>query len=207
MRKVILCAVLFVVPALAGAQTYGPDVLTGGSTNAETYYNASFVPDYVVDNNTATRWASTNNGLPEWWLYDLATSSNFKSVDKVRIYGFSDVDGGTPAGFVLSGSTDYSTWIGLTTSTVTAWNTWEEFTFDNPNTYRYYKIDINTDTRASDDIATMWEVEMMECTDCAAASSTFTTSTMISAPGPNIAGLVLLAMGVNIIGFLWLIFS
>lgn len=174
MRKVILFALIFFIPILVSAETYGSDFLTGGTASAEAPYGAPFDVENAVDNNTATRWASTNNGLPEWWKYDLGTSTT-KSADKVRIYGFSDGDGGTPAQFSVQGSNDNSTWLDLSTSTITSWNTWSEFTFSNPNSYRYYRIFVSTDGRAVDDINTWWETEMMECTDCGGGSSATST--------------------------------
>lgn len=176
MRKVIILFAFF-LPAISFAQTYGPNILTGGTATAETEYNATFSADKAVDGNDATRWASTDNTLPEWWKYDLGTSTT-KTIEKIRMFVYSDVDGGSPKDFTIQGSNNNIDWTDIATTTAANSNSYQNFEFTNLNAYRYYRINITSDYRATDNFESFWEILGYEDISSTTTSTvTFSTTT------------------------------
>lgn len=175
MRHAALILVLvFSVPALASANTYGANFLTGGtasSSGEEIGYEA----DKAFDANTATRWGGDNPQTSWWLLYDLGTATATAAKWSATIY----VQGETSY-FLKTvgvyGSDDNITYNFLTTSTVEntgADASTQEFEFDNTTAYRYYKFYF-PDTYY-ENFNSVKEIGGYECTDCGATSTASTT--------------------------------
>ena len=158
------------------------DTASSGSASASST-DALNTPDEAFDNNS-TEWWGTNNVLPGWLKYDL-WSWNADRVNKYTLYRNSSQPGNwwasdSPRDWRFEWSNNNSDWTVLDTqiNQVIQWDTPKsEYTFENSNTYRYYRLYI-TDSNASDgsDWANITEVEFINDWLSAATSSSWTVS-------------------------------
>ena len=143
------------------------DTATTGVASASST-DALNTPDEAFDNNL-TEWWGTNNVLPAWLKYDLG-SGNSDTVNKYTIYRSSWQPwywwaSDSPRDWRFEGSNDNNNWTILDTQTdqYITWDTpKQEYSFNNANSYRYYRLYI-TDSNASDgsDWASITEVELI----------------------------------------------
>jgi len=140
--------------------TYGSNVLTGGTASASAEYNATYVASKAVDGDASTtRWATSNGALPGWWRYDLGVGVT-KTVQKV---GFILNSTERTHYFTISGSSNGTAWTMLYSGNGANNTSWQYYTFDNVNAYRYYRIDVFTIYAGS--VASLSEIQMYERTD------------------------------------------
>jgi len=146
--------------AYSGDGTYCSNFITGGTASADSYVGA-LTPDLAADGNTATRWTSAITTLPHYWIYDLGSGIT-KIANKLRIYKYVDGNGAIIKDFTLQGSIDGSNYDVIYAGQCTSsGNEWQDFTFSNPNAYRYYKINVTTNYRA-DGYVGFYEIQMMQ---------------------------------------------
>ena len=125
------------------------NVFTGGTATAGNYFGTN-PPANAVDDNTFTKWYGTTPST-SWWKYDLGSGNN-KTVSKIDMYvidGIRDFD--------IGASNDDSSWITLHTDIITSsTGQWYSFTFDNVDSYRYYRVFIynsnNSNVRSINEI-------------------------------------------------------
>lgn len=165
MRKIIFF-ILFFLPLISHASTYGSNVLVSGIASASSD-NGSDVSSRAFDANVATWWQSNSGALPQWLKYDLGTSSS-AIFNKITLTIWKDVDGGAVKDFQVLGSNDDVSYSVITTSTASnsADQTALNFFFDeNQVAYRYLKFQIDTNWRV-DNVVIVRELSAYECTDC-----------------------------------------
>jgi len=139
--------------------TYGSNVVTGGTatSNAERVGNPASLS---ADGNTATYLINdgVNGG---WWKYDFGSGVT-KKVRKLRFINLQNV-AYCFGNFNFDGSNDNSNWTTISSGDGDGGKyEWQEFTFSNSTSYRYYRI---IGTAGNDNSTTaffMNEVEMME---------------------------------------------
>lgn len=140
---------------------YTLDILTGGIPSADSYVGAGNESDKACDDNITTIWVSTNTAFPHWWKYDLGIGIT-KIVAKLRIYAWHDFAGTTSKNFTLQGSNNDTDWTVVYTGIVAnIASGWQDFTFTNIISYRYYKVNF-TDNWRGDNWCSIYEFEMME---------------------------------------------
>jgi len=140
---------------------YGSDILTSGTPSADTEHGAGYEADKACDNNETTRWSSNDTAMPHWWKYDLGEGVT-KVVRKLRIRQYKAIDGQIKD-FKLQGSNNDSDWDDIYTGQAANEDTWQDFTFTNTTTYRYYRVWITSSWYATaPNYASTWEFEMKE---------------------------------------------
>lgn len=150
--------------AAAGSGTwYGSDVVAGGTASADSEYDTGYVAAYGCDNDSETRWSSTNTPHPHWWKYDFGEGIT-KTVAKITLK--TDLVGGEDYNikdFTFQGSNDDSDWDTLYTGQHANNGDVQVFTFSNSTPYRYYRIHITNNWYVlSPNWASVTEIEMME---------------------------------------------
>lgn len=178
MRKLIAIILLvstwvFINPRLALAETYGSDILTGGTESCSGTYGAPYTCDAALDNNTSTRWG-TADALPQYLRYDLGAGVSAKPA-RMTITSYDDVNGQGVKEWELWGSNDnFTTTSSIATGTVpdVADGTQSSSTWAPPTTaYRYLHMNFPTNSYRGDADITFYELELMECTSCSAGSA------------------------------------
>jgi hypothetical protein len=125
-----------------GVITYGSNLCTGGTAEADSEYGAGYEAELAFDGSTASYgWNSTNTALPHWVGYALPVA---KAVSKVRTYAYAAY---TFSDWKVQGSNstdvdwDDKSWTDLHT---VSWGTptaqWYEYTFSNTTEYKYYRM-------------------------------------------------------------------
>jgi hypothetical protein len=137
--------------------SYGPDILTGGTVTAS-ISPVGNEASFACDNNEATFWDTGAEACPHWWKYDLGAGVN-KVVRKLRILNYNGF--GMNAG-ILYGSNNDSAYGQIYNIACANNGNWQEFTFANSTSYRYYKIIINSVYFANGHTSDIYEIEMME---------------------------------------------
>ena len=139
-------------------QSYGPDVMTGGTPTASSTHSTSD-PANAVDNDDLTFWSNDGDGPPSWWKYDLG-NGNGKTVRKLRLKPGHGITVRVKD-FTLQGSNNDSDWDVILTGQHANNTDWETYTFANATSYRYYKINVTTSWEGLAWIQ-IFELEMME---------------------------------------------
>ena len=144
---------------------WGSDQCTGGTANADSYYNASYVPSYAFDDNLGTLWDS-GSGFPHWIGYDFG-AGNKKTIERIRVYQ------NTPAEwcstFTIQGSNstdavwDSKSWTNIFTVTSGTHGIWENHVFSNSTNYRFMRLRATSGNDAN--YWGMYEIEMYKCQD------------------------------------------
>ena len=182
MYKIIfILFVGFLFIPTAYAETYGSDITTGATPSCHYALGSPYTASGINDDNNSTRWASSN-GSPsqEYCSLDTADDNGF-DIAKMTIHTYSDVNGQGFKDWELTGSNDNFTST-TTISQGTAINvgdgTTQTFTFtgagENFRYFRLYMPNTYSNSRAS-----FYEIQLMECTDCASTSTTTTDLTNI----------------------------
>ncbi len=142
--------------------TYGSDILSGGTASADSFYDAARNADKACDNNLTSYWQCSAGPppYPHWWKYDLG-DGNEKTVQKLRIKPFYTSSNAYIKDFKLQGSNNDSDWDDLLTDQVANANAWDDFTFSNSTAYRYYRI-YATNNWVGNGWISVYEFEMME---------------------------------------------
>ena len=137
--------------------SYQSDFLTGGTPSADSHYE-TYVASRAFDNNTVTGWLSDAGAFPHWVKYDLGVGIA-KKARKLRLYSWENqIDA-----FKLEGSNDDSVWDELLSGNASAAAQWNEWTFNNPIAYRYYRIYITSNhSGGGDTYGGVMEIELME---------------------------------------------
>jgi hypothetical protein len=175
MRKVAIAIVVFSVPFISFASTYGSNFITGGTPSCDTEFNGSTEACInATDGNTATHWTTTNTGYPHWIAYDLGSGVT-KHMDKVDIYG----NGSYLKNYKFQGSSNGTDWTDLQSGTMSniGVNQWNSYYLDRLSAYRYFRI-YGTDNWDASNYMSMAEWNAYECTDCVATSTDSSTSTL-----------------------------
>ena len=135
----------------------GGDILTGGTASCCSGAND---PELAADNNETTYWHSVISTPGSWWAYDTTDS---KKVRKLRMKAV-NIGGGACGikDWVLYGSNDSSNWTQISSGTQQNNESWQEYTFDNWNSYRYYKLAFPGGSYYSTDRVYIYEIEMHE---------------------------------------------
>ena len=136
--------------------TYHVDFLNDGSATADTTYT-TYVASRAFDNTAGTNWLSTDSAFPHWIKYDLGEGV-VKKARKLRLLP-QDIQ---LEDFTLEGSNDDSNWVQFVSDTATGNTEWQEWEFSNSTAYRYYKITVTSNYSGSDDMAGIFEIELME---------------------------------------------
>jgi len=135
---------------------YQTDFLNDGSATADSTYDI-YVPSRAFDNNEGTGWLSTDTAFPHWIKYDLGVGVA-KKARKLRLLP-QDIQ---LEDFTLEGSNNDSSWVQLVSDTATGVTEWQEWEFNNPTAYRYYKITVTSNQSGADEMAGILEIELME---------------------------------------------
>jgi hypothetical protein len=147
-------------------QTYGSDVLAGGSATASSTYGTAY-PSLACDDDTATSWDSASGeGWPKWWQYDFGAGIT-KTVAKLRMH----LDGASytnekateialKASNTGSFSGEEATLLSAAGLSWSGSDEWKEWTFSNVTAYRYYRVYIVSVVSGS--YTHVQEFEMME---------------------------------------------
>jgi len=138
---------------------YTTDKLTGGTPSADSVTQGAAAN--ACDNNTGTKWETANVALPHWWKYDFGAGVTHR-IEKLRIYPYAYGGNCEIKDFTLQGSNNDSDWDIVFTGTVANSESWQDFTFSNSGSYRYYKVNITTIYRTDVTTAGVREFEMME---------------------------------------------
>jgi len=135
----------------------GGDILTGGTASCCSGAND---PETACDNNESNYWYSVISTPGSWWAYDTTDS---KKVRKLRMKAV-NIGGGACGikDWVLYGSNDNSNWTQISSGTQQNNESWQEYTFDNWNSYRYYKLAFPGGSYYSTDRVYIYEIEMYE---------------------------------------------
>jgi len=136
---------------------YGADFLTGGTPTADSHFDV-YVASRAFDDDTGKGWLSDASAFPHWVKYDLGAGVT-KRARKLRIYSWENqIDA-----FTLEGSNDDSNWTELLADNSSAAAEWNEWTFDNPVNYRYYRVTITSNhSGGGDTYGGVMEIELME---------------------------------------------
>jgi len=135
---------------------YQTDFLNAGTPTADSTYDI-YVPARAFDNNEGTGWLSEDSAFPHWIKYDLGAGV-FKKARKLRLLP-QDIQ---LEDFTLEGSNDNSTWVQFVSDTASGVTEWQEWEFDNPTAYRYYRITVTSNQSEADEMAGILEIELME---------------------------------------------
>jgi len=137
---------------------YQTDFLNGGTATADSNYNVNTVPSKAFDNSTTSYWLSDDSAFPHWIKYNLGAGV-VKTARKLRVFP----EELQAKAFTLEGSKDDSIWVELLADDLTTTAEWNEWTFDNYESYRYYRITVTSNyTGGGDTYAGIYEIEMME---------------------------------------------
>lgn len=139
-----------------GSAGYGTtDLFTGGTASASaqgTAYGGTSLASYACDDNATTHWDTSSvqalNTSP-WWKYDLG-SGNAITAGKLNIdWGDTAVEY-RAAQVTIQGSNDDQNWDTLKIETGISQERYTDstITWDNDNTYRYYKVILYKDNAA-----------------------------------------------------------
>lgn len=134
--------------------------------SADSIWDATFSADKAFDNNETTRWATQQAGsFPHWVKVDLGVGVT-KIARKLRLNIFVYNNKANVKDFKLQGSNDDSDWTDVYTGLAENKEGWQEFIFNNDNSYRYYRVYITSSYRDddADNTASIFEIEMMEAT-------------------------------------------
>jgi len=141
---------------------YSANIIVGGTPSADSVASGWTIEN-ACDGSLATMWVSTNSNYPHWWKYDLGVGKE-KAVEKLRwSTGTPNWQGSAIKDFVLQGSNNDSDWIDVFTAQGinTAAGTWQEWTFENPRLFRYYRLYITSDWNDAYNFCELEEIEMM----------------------------------------------
>jgi len=108
------------------------DVTAIGTQVASNYFGAGYEIANAFDKNETTRWYATGT-VDRWIGLDFTSKKNIR---KFRAY----INDGRFKGFVFEASNDNATWTPLLTGDFPSTTQWNECTFTNENTYRYYRL-------------------------------------------------------------------
>jgi|GEM_PF-1548179 len=137
----------------ASDDTYGSNFFTGGTAAASEGTAAN-----AFDSNPSTLCASgPSDPFPHWVTYDLG-AGNTKTIRKLGLDAFINVNGGYVKDFTLwgsnlsnpSGSND-SDWTLIYTGQHANTGNLEEYTFSNGTAYRHYRIKVTSNWRSFTD--------------------------------------------------------
>ncbi len=140
-----------------------------GTATSSSNLDASNAPLWAFDNNTTTTGWANNNVLPAWLQYDFGIGVA-EQITKYTLYRNASQAGGwsnnnySPKNWTFEGSDNGSTWTILDTETnqvITTWATKQEYSFVNPNYYRYYRINISAVNHASQKWVNITEMELL----------------------------------------------
>lgn len=139
---------------------YSADLLTGGTASADSEFGAGYEAAKACDDNAATKWVSTVTAFPHFWKYDFVVSYIIRQLTIKSPMGTGGI---YLKDFTLQGSINNADWTTVYTGQMANNENVQTFTFDNSNSYRYYKIN-GTSMWNADATTTMqiWECEMME---------------------------------------------
>lgn len=163
MRTLIILGVLF-FPVLAGATTYGSNVLVSGTPSADcTRTSPSEDPDKAFDGNLGTWWNSCSSGFPHYIQYDLGAGI---TATPGKIYlGTDSANNLYVKNFDFKGSNDGTNFFTIYTGLfANPGAQTQEFIFTPTTTeYRYFRIHlIDNDTGGGNTFNEMAEWEMYE---------------------------------------------
>lgn len=144
----------------AHAITYTEDLCTGGTPTAIGYYS-TYTPSKAFDDSTAdgSSWVD-NEGFPVWIQYQFTEA---KQIEKLTVVTEDNGEGQSSKNFLLRGSNNGVDFTTVLDDILTAQaNKYKhEFTFENANSYTYYRLVIEDAWRASV-WCNLFEIEMME---------------------------------------------
>jgi hypothetical protein len=145
---------------LGEINTYGSDILSGGTASGDSNGGAWSNPANAVDNNDGTFGNSTDTIGDHWWRYDLGVG-NEKTVAKMRLKPYVNAWGNSIKDFSIQGSNNDADWDTLYTGQHGNNSNYEDFEFSNTTAYRYYRIYVTT-TWTAHYLVGIFEIEMME---------------------------------------------
>ena len=126
---------------------------TGLTFTASTTYQA-YTASKAFDADLSTYWWSDNAATNEWLKIDLG-AGNEKQVTQTRIYH----DDSTSITGKIQGSNDNNAWTDINSFTHGLNLVWYNDTFSNSNNYRYYRINISSESPIGNWIQIMeWEL-------------------------------------------------
>jgi len=139
---------------------YTADLITGGTTLADSEDSAPYNADKACDDDTGTMWLSAGV-LPHWWQYHFASG---KTIQKITLQSY-DSSGQCIKNFTVNGSNNGSDWsAAIYTGVFANSDTQQSFTFVNSTSYSYYRINVTSVYNGSGNMVAIKEVEMMETT-------------------------------------------
>ena len=163
-----------------GGGSYGSDFCNGGTASADSVYSG-YPSALAFDNDEETFWASQNTAFPHWIKYDLGSGVT-KTARKLRFKPRVIPGGSTVKDFKLQGSNNDSEWTDILTSAAANSETWQEWIFNNPTAYRYYRLYVTSDYNTNYDYCEFFEIELMEWIP----TCTYTLYRQkITSPGPS----------------------
>lgn len=123
----------------------GPNVVTGGTVSAQSYYTGGYEASKAVDgvlqqdDGSTNRWMSSTDGPPWWLKYDFG-SGNEKAIESIGIHHREAASSArAPQDFDIQYSDDDSSWTTLWSVTgETGWGDLEYRRFNNPDTEPSY---------------------------------------------------------------------
>ncbi|MBA7582695.1 hypothetical protein ES708_24631 [subsurface metagenome] len=148
--------------SLYEAGDYSIDLLVDGTPSADSLYPGYFEAYKACDDDNVTRWGSANTDMPHWWKYDFGNGIRY-SITKLTILGNDITYGLRIKDFTLQGSNNDIDWTIIYTGVQANNTNVQTYTFDNDETYRYYKINITSNHDTSyPKMASVKEFEMMK---------------------------------------------
>ena len=142
---------------------YGSDILSGGTPSASTT-NGGLTADKACDDSEITSWENdmTTSGA-QWWKYDLGVGV----LRRVRKFRMKCLAGSVIKDFKIQGSNNDSDWTDIYTGQQVDNANWQEYTFTNLTSYRYYRIYITSSYVYDVDVLYLdiTETEMIEYND------------------------------------------
>ena len=139
------------------------------TATASSQYNTNNSPDRAFDGNTWTSGWWNNNQMPAWLRYDF-WMWNLQRITRYTLYRSSTHSGGwnwngySPRNWTFEGSNDGSSWTVLDTQTNQTISTnanKREFSFDNTQYYRYYRINISSNNHWGSNWVNITEMELI----------------------------------------------
>lgn len=142
------------IPTMTSATTSGVTV-SGSST-----FGAGNEPWKAADGDSATYWRPTNSSLPATWQVDFG-AGNEKTIRSMTI-SHTNWDGTAPADFVLSGSSDGSSWTSLVSYSVAAVKGDRNVQLATVGAYRFYKVVVSANNGAASSELRIYGIRLSE---------------------------------------------
>jgi hypothetical protein len=129
--------------------SYTDDLTGGKSYTSDKTAGTEYIPDKAFDDNLGTRWYATENER-HWICVDFGSGIR---IVKLRLYTEHNNYIGD---FTLEGSDNKADWSSVMSDSAPLGLQWYEFEFSNANSFRYYRVYMDTSHAAY-----INEIEMM----------------------------------------------